>query len=94
MTEDRAINARLSRIESSLDKLAEAFVSLARVETRMEATDKRMDALAIQQGKDTSRIGAMENTVGSNGQSLRFAERLFWIIASASVAYFFAGAFA
>lgn len=94
--DDKAMDARLSRIEMNLDKLAEAFVNLARVETRMDASDKRLSAFEAQQIDLTDRIVRVEQNVSRNGYSLRFAERLFWIIAApvatTAVAYF-SGAF-
>jgi hypothetical protein len=86
MTEDR-----LSRIETKLDQMAEAIVSLARMEERMVTLFKRMDNYDTNQSQLSERVRKVENSVGSNGQVLRFAERLFWIVASASVAYMFAG---
>jgi septation ring formation regulator EzrA len=86
MTEDR-----LSRIETKLDQMAEAIVSLARMEERMVTLFKRMDNYDTSQNDISARLHKLERSVGSNGQTLRFAERLFWITASAAVAYMFAG---
>jgi hypothetical protein len=84
MTEDR-----LSRIESKLDTMAEAIVSLARMEERMVTLFKRMDTYDTNQAQLAERLRKIENSVGSNGQMLRFAERVFWIVVSAGVAYAF-----
>lgn len=82
MSEDR-----LTRIENKLDTMAEAIVSLARMEERMVTLFKRMDTYDTAQGEISKRVGTLEKNVGSNGQTLRFAERIFWIAVSAIVAY-------
>lgn len=78
---------RLDRIEKKLDTMAEAIVSLARMEERMVTLFKRMDTYDNAQTDITDRVNKLERSVGTNGQTLRFAERLFWIVASAGVAY-------
>ena len=80
---------RLDRIEKKLDTMAEAIVSLARMEERMVTLFKRMDNYDTTQNQLSERLRKIENNVGSNGQMLRFAERVFWIVVSAGVAYLF-----
>ena len=84
MSEDR-----LDRIESKLDEVGKAIVALARMEERMMTLFKRMDTLDDTQDEQTKRLFKLESRVGTNGQALRFAERLFWIIAAAGVSYVF-----
>lgn len=85
MSED----ARLERIEKKLDEVGQAIVALARMEERMITLFKRMDALDQEQTQHGRRITLIENRVGNNGQMLRFAERIFWIVVTAGVAYIF-----
>ena len=80
---------RLERIENKLDEVGKAIVALARMEERMITLFKRMDSLDAEQNAHSRRLTLVENRVGSNGQSLRFAERLFWIIATSGVGYLF-----
>jgi|TARA_R110000787_G_scaffold12816_1_gene41005 hypothetical protein len=80
---------RLERIENKLDEVGKAIVALARMEERMITLFKRMDTLDNEQSAQERRLSLVENRVGSNGQSLRFAERLFWIIATAAVGLIF-----
>ena len=80
---------RLERIENKLDGMSEAIVSLARMEERMITLFKRMDTLDGEHSAQASRLSLVENRVGSNGQALRFAERLFWIVATAAVGLIF-----
>ena len=82
-------DARLERIEKKLDQVGDAIVALARMEERMITLFKRMDGLDAAQTAHGRRLTLIENRVGSNGQALRFAERLFWIIATAAVGLLF-----
>jgi hypothetical protein len=83
-------DARLERIEKKLDQVGDAIVALARMEERMITLFKRMDTLDVEQNNQGRRLTVMEGRVGNNGQTLRFAERLFWIIITGAVAYAFA----
>jgi hypothetical protein len=80
---------RLERIENKLDEVGKAIVALARMEERMITLFKRMDSLDAEQTAHGRRLTLVENKVGNNGQALRFAERLFWIVATAGVGYVF-----
>ena len=80
---------RLERIENKLDEVGKAIVALARMEERMITLFKRMDTLDGEQSAQARRLSLVESRVGSNGQSLRFAERLFWIVATAAVGLIF-----
>jgi hypothetical protein len=82
-------DARLERIEKKLDQVGDAIVALARMEERMITLFKRMDALDGKQGADSQRLTVVEGKVGTNGQYLRFAERVFWIVIAASITYAF-----
>jgi hypothetical protein len=77
--------SRLHRIENKLDKLAEAVVSLARMEERMVTLFNRMERYEGRQEGLEARIDEVENTNIKNGATLRFAERVFWIVATAAI---------
>jgi hypothetical protein len=85
MTDD----ARLERIEKKLDEVGQAIVALARMEERMITLFKRMDTLDQEQALQGRRLQLVEGKVGNNGQMLRFAERVFWIVVTAGVAFIF-----
>tara|TARA_R110002124_G_scaffold207915_2_gene374386 strand:+ start:761 stop:1030 length:270 start_codon:yes stop_codon:yes gene_type:complete len=84
-------DARLERIEKKLDTVSDAIVALARMEERMITLFKRMDTLDAEQSSHSRRIALVEGKVGSNGASLRFAERVFWIVLAAVVTFAFKG---
>jgi|TARA_R110000868_G_scaffold25202_1_gene98392 hypothetical protein len=81
--------ARLDRIEDELKKLTEAIVALARVEERLITLFKRMEVYDAEQQRHNTRLNHVERHVGSNGQALRFAERVFWIVTAAGITFFF-----
>lgn len=80
MSEDR-----LYRIENKLDKLAEAVVSLARMEERMVTLFNRMDNYEAKQAGLEGRVRDIETAVQSSNSRIGFAERIFWIVLSAAV---------
>jgi hypothetical protein len=80
---------RLERIEKKLDEVGQAIVALARMEERMITLFKRMDKLDQEQAQHGRRLQLVESKAGNNGQMLRFAERVFWIVVSAGIAYIF-----
>tara|TARA_R110000765_G_scaffold119112_1_gene213832 strand:- start:239 stop:508 length:270 start_codon:yes stop_codon:yes gene_type:complete len=86
-------DARLERIEAKLDTVGEALVALARLDERMITLFKRMQTLDDQQSDQSNRLVKLEGNVGSNGASLRFAERVFWIVLAAVVTFAFKGGF-
>ena len=88
MVED---HGRLERIEAKLDGVGEALVALARLDERMITLFKRMQTLDDQQSDQSNRLVKLEGNVGSNGASLRFAERVFWIVLAAVVTFAFKG---
>jgi|TARA_R110000772_G_scaffold154454_1_gene265433 hypothetical protein len=84
-------DARLTRIEAKLDQMGEAIVALARVEERLVTLFSRLDVIDKDRVAQGARLLVVENNSGSNGQSLRFAERIFWIVVAAAVTYVFKG---
>ena len=82
-------DARLERIENKLDQVGDAIVALARMEERMITLFKRMDTLDADQSSHNRRLTLVESRVGSNGQALRFAERVFWIVVTGAIAFAF-----
>lgn len=80
---------RLERMERKLDEVGQAIVALARMEERMITLFKRMDNLDQGQAEQGRRLTLVENRTGSSAQTLRFAERVFWIVLAAVVTYAF-----
>lgn len=76
---------RLERIEKKLDEMSKAIISLARMEERMVTLFKRMDSYDEAQDKLTDRVSKIEKVSGADGVTLRFLERIFWIVATAGI---------
>jgi len=76
---------RLERIEKKLDEMSKAIISLARMEERMVTLFKRMDVYDDQQDKLSERLSKVEKVSGADGVTLRFLERIFWIVVTAGV---------
>jgi hypothetical protein len=82
-------DARLSRIEQKLDKLADAVVSLARMEERMITLFKRMDNYENKQLVLEERVTEVENTSTSRGAVFRLVDKTIWIVIGAVVVLVF-----
>jgi len=82
-------NQRLTRIEGKLDRLSDAVVALARMEERMVTIFNRVDKNEERHDELEDRVDEIAVRVSTDGQTLRFAERIFWIAASAAVSYLF-----
>jgi hypothetical protein len=76
---------RLERIEQKLDEMSKAIVSLARMEERMITLFKRMDSYDDEQTRLSDRLSKVEKVSGADGVTLRFLERIFWIVATAGI---------
>jgi hypothetical protein len=72
---------RLERIESKVDRMSEAIVSLARMEERMITLFKRMDSYDDKQKTLEVRLSDIE----VKHASIAWIERLVWIIIGAVV---------
>lgn len=80
---------RLTRIESKLDRMGDAIVALARVEERTITMFNRINAMEDDRAAQSQRLLVVEGNAGTNGQALRFAERVLWIVVAAGVTYAF-----
>ena len=73
-------NDRLDRIESKLDTLSEAIVSLARAEEKITTLAKYSEAQASQILKVVERLESLEQKVSSNEIVVNVINKLFWIV--------------
>lgn len=81
MSEDK----RLDRIEDKLDRVAEAVISLARMEERMITLFKRMDHYDVEQNKVRNKVDLIEKNLSSHGVTIKAIERIFWICITAAL---------
>ena len=82
MSEDR-----LTRIETKLDQLADAMISMARMEEKMITLFKRMDKYDESQGKMDERLQTMERSITKTGAFGYVADKLIWIILGVALAF-------
>ena len=82
-----ADDQRLERIEKKLDEMSQAIVSIARMEEKMLTVFKRIEDHATRITRVEDEVSDVKGRIGLNGQTLRFAERVFWIVAAAGVTY-------
>ena len=80
---------RLERVEEKLDKLAEAIVSIARIEERVNTVLKNNDRFFIRLDKLEARMEKVEKKTSLNQKSLGSAERFIWVLVSAGVGLLF-----
>jgi hypothetical protein len=80
---------RLSRIESKLDKLADAVVSLARMEERMLTIFKRIENYEERQQKIEERVTEIEKEDASKNSIFSVINRSIWLIAGIALAFMF-----
>ena len=76
---------RLEKIEQKIDRLADAVVSIARIEERVATVLKQNDRFFIRMDKMEERVDAVENNSNINTRSFNFVERFLWICVSSGV---------
>lgn len=80
---------RLSRIEEKLDKLADAVVSLARMEERMLTIFKRIELYEAKQIQLEQRITDIELEDAGQNSVYRIADKAIWLVLGVAIAFFF-----
>lgn len=80
---------RLGRIEEKLDKLADAVVSLARMEERMLTLFKRIEQYEIKQEQLEQRVSDIEVQDAGKNAIYRILDKSVWLVVGVAVAFFF-----
>jgi hypothetical protein len=80
---------RLSRIEAKLDKLADAVVSLARMEERMLTIFKRIEHYEDRQQKIEERVSEIEKDDAGKDSVFSVVNRSVWLVAGIALAFVF-----
>lgn len=71
---------RIERIESKIDDLQEAVVSLARVEERITTNFNRQTNIE-------DRVNSMDDRLSKISPAVAFGERIFWIFVVAGATF-------
>lgn len=101
MSENNTIISRLDRFENKLDKLADAVLTIARVEERQSQHSRTLErvwgevtAIRDDVGALKGRVVDIESRQAESKIKLSIAERIFWLFASSAIgggAWFFGG---
>ena len=86
---DETTKARLERIEDKMDKMADALISLARFEEKMEAYNKYRDDSWQRMNKFREKLDIIEKKCDENANTVGVINKLFWIftaVAASAVA--------
>jgi hypothetical protein len=83
-----ADDLRLSRIEEKLDKLADAVVSLARMEERMLSIFKRIEKYEEKQQDLENRVSDIELYDAGKNSIYRILDKSVWLIIGIGLAFF------
>lgn len=80
---------RLARIENKVDNLAEAMVTMARIEERMITIFKRMDRYDEAQDNLDAKLSILEKNSIRRGAIEMLFDKAFWVIGGGFVAWYF-----
>ena len=78
MAEDK-IDSRLTRIEDKMDKMADALISLARFEEKMDSYNRYREDSWARMNKFSEKLDAIEKLVNENSHTVRVINKLFWV---------------
>lgn len=80
---------RLERVEEKLDKLAEAVVSIARIEERVNTVLKHHDRFFNRLDRLEARVETVENKSMMNQNAIGIAERFIWVVITSGISMLF-----
>ena len=80
---------RLARIENKLDNLAEAMVTMARIEERMVTIFKRMDRYDDAQDRIDAKLDALDKNSNRRNVIESILDKGFWIVVAGAVMWYF-----
>lgn len=77
-------DTRLDRIEGKLDKLADAMISLARAEEKIEAMSEEHEKQYERINRLSAKIDEIERIVLDNQRTVNLISKLFWVVVVAA----------
>jgi uncharacterized protein (UPF0335 family) len=81
--------SRFDRLEQKIDKLTDAVTKIVRVEEQLISNNKRLDKIEERVDKNTNDINNVAQLARSNGNVVRFADKIFWLVIAGGVSTFF-----
>lgn len=73
------LEGRLDRIEDKMDKMAEALVTLARFEEKMDAYNEYRERSWERMNRFSEKLDIIEKKVEDNCRTVHTINKLFWI---------------
>lgn len=79
------INKRFDRIESKIDKLSDAMVSLARTEEKIMAMEAEKANLNDRLNRHSEKLDELNDKVNENGRTVSTINKIVWVVVAAVV---------
>ena len=79
------INKRFDRIESKIDKLSDAMVSLARTEEKIMAMEADKANLNDRLNRHSEKLDELNDKVNENGRTVSTINKIIWVVVAAVV---------
>lgn len=79
------INKRFDRIESKIDKLSDAMVSLARTEEKIMAMEAEKANLNDRLNRHSQKLDELNDKVNENGRTVSTINKIVWVVVAAVV---------
>jgi hypothetical protein len=79
MVKDMADDQRLDRIESKIDKLSDAMITIARAEEKLVNMEQKYLAQYDRMNRFSSKLDEIEKLVLQNALTVNTINKLFWI---------------
>ena len=70
---------RLDRIESKIDKLSEAMITVARAEEKLISMEQKYAAQYDRMNKFSEKLDELERIVSANAATVNTINKLFWV---------------
>ena len=74
------ITHRLEKLESKIDKLADAVIAIARIEERVTTVLKQNDRFIARMDRLENRVEIVEQKAIVNSKGVSMFERAFWVV--------------
>lgn len=74
-----ADDSRLDRIESKIDKLSEAMITVARAEEKLISMEQKYAAQYDRMNKFSEKLDELERIVTQNAATVNTINKLFWV---------------
>ena len=74
-----AQNERFDRIETKIDKLTDAIIAMAKMETKIDNYEKYRDESWARMNRFSEKLDQIEKKVDDNHRTVSTINKLFWV---------------